>query len=102
MIGVMSVMTLKQQNKLRGLSPLANYTDRAIAEANAKFCGWTVLRCQHDGSQWAYSRFSRPAVMPLYLFFLSFLFVKGLVKESGSNCMLMGIIIYSLHHLLLG
>jgi hypothetical protein len=51
------------KTKLRGLSPLANYTDRVTApvgEVNAKFCGSRVPRGQLDGSLRPYSRFSIP------------------------------------------
>jgi hypothetical protein len=42
----------KQNKKLRGLSPQANYTDRAIAACRRSG--------QRNGSPWPYSRFSRP------------------------------------------
>jgi hypothetical protein len=52
--------------KLRGLSPRANYTDRATAavgDVSAKFCGYRVPRSQRDGSLRPYSRLSRPQLL---------------------------------------
>jgi hypothetical protein len=49
----------KTKTKLRGLSPLANYTDRATTacgEVSANFCGKWVPRGQRDGSLQSYSR----------------------------------------------
>jgi hypothetical protein len=49
--------------KLRGLSPQANYSDRATAivgDVSANFCGYSVLGGQLDGSLRPYSQFSRP------------------------------------------
>jgi hypothetical protein len=49
------------KTELRGLSPLANYTDRPplVGEVSANFCGLTVPRGQRDGSLRTYSRVSR-------------------------------------------
>jgi hypothetical protein len=57
-------ITEKSIKKLRGLSPRANYSDRATAacrEINANFCKSRVLRGQRGGFLRQHSRFSRPA-----------------------------------------
>jgi hypothetical protein len=47
---------------LRGLSPLASYTERPplVGEVSADFCGQRVPRDQREGSLRSYSRLSRP------------------------------------------
>jgi hypothetical protein len=53
----------KQKTKLRGLSPRANYTDRAIILSTKlvqTFFGQSVPRGQRDGSLQPYSRISGP------------------------------------------
>jgi hypothetical protein len=55
--------------KLHGLSPRANYTDRATAACRrsvANFCGYRVPRGQRDGFLWPYSRFSRQEPLLFY------------------------------------
>jgi hypothetical protein len=54
--------TKKQTNKLRGLSPRANYTDReppVVGDVSANFCEQSVPRGQREGSLRPYSWFSR-------------------------------------------
>jgi hypothetical protein len=52
-----------KQKKLHGLSPRANYTDRATAACRRSDCQLlrieSVPHGQRDGSLWPYSRFSR-------------------------------------------
>jgi hypothetical protein len=78
---VMSVYVIYESrlsalNKLRGFSPLANYTDRATAacrRSSCQSCGSWVSHGQHKGSRRPYSRFSRSSP----LLFLA---------NSSSNC----------------
>jgi hypothetical protein len=50
--------------KLRGLSPWVNYTERPplVGEVSANFCGQRVPSGQHDGSLRPYYWISRPAL----------------------------------------
>jgi hypothetical protein len=52
----------RNKEKLRGLSPSANYTERPqlFGEVSGNFCGLCVLRGERDGSPRLYSRISRP------------------------------------------
>jgi hypothetical protein len=62
----------KKQNKLHGLSPRANYTDRAtelprlVGEVIANFCGQRVPRGHRDGSLRPYSQFPRQEPLLIY------------------------------------
>jgi hypothetical protein len=58
-----------KKTKLHGLSPRANYTDRATASCRRSDCqlfGWRVPHGQRDGSLLSYSRFSRQEPLLFY------------------------------------
>jgi hypothetical protein len=63
---------LSPNEKLRGLSPRANYTDRATAacrRVSANFYGERVPRGQSDGFLRPYSRFSRPDYLLIIVYY---------------------------------
>jgi hypothetical protein len=56
----------KTKKKLHGLSPRANYTDRATTACRRSDCQLGVPRGQRDGSLRQYSRFSRQEPLLFY------------------------------------
>jgi hypothetical protein len=65
----LQLSTAVTKTKLHGLSPRANYTDRATAACRRSDCQLVRIEGangQRDGSLWPYSRFSRQEPLLFY------------------------------------